>query len=115
MGLNRINRYHLRYEKSEGLLKLVEFIKSVRDFYVSAGADFIVLEEGCATSISPLMFQTLVLPGLKDILKRSVLNLGLTGLVPVAEIYPLAKSENVVAFIQTVRDYCPDVVDRRTV
>jgi [methyl-Co(III) methanol-specific corrinoid protein]:coenzyme M methyltransferase len=55
---------------SKILLKLADFIKEIRDFYVSAGADFIVLEEGGATSISPGMFQNLVLPGLKDILKQ---------------------------------------------
>jgi [methyl-Co(III) methanol-specific corrinoid protein]:coenzyme M methyltransferase len=165
---------------SKILLKLVEFIKEVRDFYVLAGADFIILEEGGATSISPGMFQTLVLPGLKDILMQKevphvlsmtggashflelmlecqadgfgidqecdnrqarklipenrplftvcgdytmlskatpeevavkvkcTLDLGLTGVVPPVDIYPLAKPENIAAFIQAVRDYFPD-------
>jgi len=168
---------------SKILLKLVDFIKEVRDFYILAGADYIILEEGGATSISSRMFQTLVLPGLKDILKqkkvphvlsmtggamhfleliiecqadgfgidqecdnrqarklipenrplftvcgdytmlskatpeevaakvKSTLDMGFTGVVPPVDIYPPAKPENITAFIQTVRDYCPEAIN----
>ncbi|MDZ7582757.1 MAG: uroporphyrinogen decarboxylase family protein [Deltaproteobacteria bacterium] len=50
------------------LAKLAELIARVRRVYVDAGADFIAIEEGGATSISPQVFGRLVLPALNRIL-----------------------------------------------
>ena len=47
--------------------KLAEFIIELRNIYVDAGADFIDIEDGGATSISPGLFDTLLLPYLKKI------------------------------------------------
>lgn len=52
------------------LRRLADLIRAVRDVYVVAGADFIVIEEGGATSISPKMFQSLLQPLLKDIVNQ---------------------------------------------
>jgi [methyl-Co(III) methanol-specific corrinoid protein]:coenzyme M methyltransferase len=48
--------------------RLTQAIIGVRDAYVRAGAQFIVIEEGGATAISPRLFQNLVLPHLQSIL-----------------------------------------------
>ncbi len=53
-------------EIMEALLgKLTDLLIRVRNAYGAAGADFVVVEEGGAGSISPKSFQRLVLPQLK--------------------------------------------------
>ena len=67
---------------AEGIFaKLAEFIIELRDIYVDAGADFIDIEDGGATSISPSLFDTLLLPYLKKIFKHKVVphTISLTG------------------------------------
>lgn len=61
--------------------KLAEFIKIIRNIYVAAGVDFIVIEEGGATAISPAVFRKLLLPDLKEILSEKAVPhaLSLTG------------------------------------
>ncbi|MFZ0131110.1 MAG: uroporphyrinogen decarboxylase family protein [Desulfobacterales bacterium] len=49
------------------LQKLTMLIIMVRDAYVRAGADYVVIEEGGATTISPKSFERLLLPELKKI------------------------------------------------
>jgi len=49
------------------LEKLGVLITRVRDAYVQAGADYVVVEEGGATTISPKSFKTLLLPELKKL------------------------------------------------
>lgn len=49
------------------LQKLTMLIIMVRDAYVRAGADYVVLEEGGATTISPKSFENLLLPELKKL------------------------------------------------
>ena len=65
----------------EILKRLAEFIKMLRTIYVEAGVDFIVVEEGGATTISPAVFRKLLLPYLKEILSEKVVPhaLSLTG------------------------------------
>ena len=48
--------------------KLAQTIIGVKNAYVKAGAQFIVVEEGGATAISPRLFQNLLLPHLRSIL-----------------------------------------------
>ncbi len=48
--------------------RLAQMIMGVRDAYVRAGAQFIVVEEGGATAISPRLFENLNLPHLQTIL-----------------------------------------------
>ncbi|MBR9982292.1 MAG: hypothetical protein KFF50_14775 [Desulfatitalea sp.] len=50
------------------LAKLSQTIIAVRDAYVRAGAQFIVVQEGGVAAISPKLFSRLVLPFLQDIL-----------------------------------------------
>lgn len=50
--------------------RLAEFILVLRDAYVDTGVDFIVVEEGGATTISPRAFRKLLLPHLQKILKQ---------------------------------------------
>jgi [methyl-Co(III) methanol-specific corrinoid protein]:coenzyme M methyltransferase len=50
------------------MAKLAQAIIALRDAYVRAGAQFIVVQEGGATAISPKLFSKLVLPFLKEIL-----------------------------------------------
>jgi [methyl-Co(III) methanol-specific corrinoid protein]:coenzyme M methyltransferase len=45
--------------------KLTELLIRVRDVYVEAGVDYVVVEEGGATNISPKAFGSMVLPMLK--------------------------------------------------
>jgi uroporphyrinogen-III decarboxylase len=65
----------------EILKRLAEFIKMLRAIYVEAGVDFIVVEEGGATTISPAVFRKLLLSYLKEILSEKVVPhaLSLTG------------------------------------
>jgi len=158
--------------------RLAQMIIGVRDAYVRAGAQFIVVEEGGATAISPRLFANLNPPYLQAILAgkeaprllfltgntdpfiglmlqcgadglgvdqacnvdtvreqvppdlplaavigdyamlakaepeqvretvRHFLDKGLTLVLPPADIYPPAKSENIVAFVDAVRSYC---------
>ncbi len=53
----------------QGVLeKLTELLKDVRAAYLAAGADFVIIEEGGATSISPKAFKQMVFPALKRLL-----------------------------------------------
>jgi uroporphyrinogen-III decarboxylase len=63
------------------LERLAQTIIGVRDAYIQAGAQFIVVEEGGATAISPRLFADLILPYLQAILavKRVPHILFLTG------------------------------------
>ncbi len=54
-------------EVYEILKRVTIFINKLKDVYIDAGADFIVFEEGGATTISPKVFEDLLLPHLKDI------------------------------------------------
>jgi [methyl-Co(III) methanol-specific corrinoid protein]:coenzyme M methyltransferase len=157
--------------------RLAQMIMGVRDAYVRAGAQFIVVEEGGATAISPRLFANLNLPHLQTVLAvkkvphllfltgntdrfvglmlqcgadglgadqacnldtvrgqvppdlplaavigdyamlakavpdqvretvRHFLDKGLTLVLPPADIYPPAKSENIAAFVAAVRSY----------
>jgi [methyl-Co(III) methanol-specific corrinoid protein]:coenzyme M methyltransferase len=61
--------------------RLAQTIIAVRDAYITAGAQFIIVEEGGATAISPRLFANLILPHLQTILavKRVPHILFLTG------------------------------------
>ncbi len=157
--------------------RLAEFIIRLRDVYVESGVDFITIEEGGATAISPRMFRRLLLPHLKEIFTnrkiphalsltghaekfidlmlecepdaigidqesdvdrcrdlvpnetpllavagdytmlaeaepeevtaavRNTLDKGVTTVLPPADIYPPAKTENIRAFVAAVREY----------
>ncbi len=50
--------------------KLTELLIRVRAAYTQAGVDYIIIEEGGATSISPKSFKNLVLPALKRLLEH---------------------------------------------
>lgn len=60
---------------------LSEFIRVLRNAYIDAGVDFVVVEEGGATTISPKAFRKLLLPHLQDILSQKAVphSLSLTG------------------------------------
>ena len=47
--------------------KLTMLIILMRDAYVQAGADYVVIEEGGATTISPKSFENLIFPELKKL------------------------------------------------
>ena len=49
------------------LEKLIVLISMMRDAYVWAGADYVVIEEGGATTISPKSFENLLFPELKKL------------------------------------------------
>ena len=49
---------------------LTRTVMAVREVYLQAGADFITIEEGGATSVSPRAFRKLVLPPLQEIFSR---------------------------------------------
>ena len=49
------------------LERLTDFILMLKSVYASAGIDFIVIEEGGAASVSPKMFDRLLLPNLQTI------------------------------------------------
>lgn len=49
--------------------KLSQLLSLVRDVYTQAGADYIIVEEGGATSISPKAFGTMVLPAINSLLQ----------------------------------------------
>lgn len=159
------------------LERLTELILRIRNVYVDAGADYVVIEEGGATTISPPSFKTLLMPcltkifgdksvphvlslmgrsdkyikmilscrpdalavdqectlqavrsvvpkdlpifsicGAYDLLAkatpdeiraavRACLDQGATFPVPPADIYPPAKIENIIAFVDEVRNY----------
>lgn len=159
------------------LERLTELILRLRDVYVDAGADYVVIAEGGGTAISPRSFKTLLMPplmklfgkkavphllsflgrsnrhiemilscepdaigidqecflpapqsiipkdlpifslcGAYDLLAmatpdeiratvRGCLNQGNTFPVPPADIYPPAKTENIIAFADEVRNY----------
>jgi len=61
--------------------RLAEFIAVLRSVYIDAGVDFIVIEEGGATTISPRAFRKMLLPHLEKILseKKVPHALSLTG------------------------------------
>lgn len=48
--------------------KLTELLENVRAAYLAAGVDFVVIEEGGATNISPKAFKHMVFPALKHLL-----------------------------------------------
>ena len=53
----------------QGVLdKLTELLENVRAAYLAAGADFMIIEEGGATSISPKAFKHMVFPALERLL-----------------------------------------------
>jgi [methyl-Co(III) methanol-specific corrinoid protein]:coenzyme M methyltransferase len=55
-------------DTAQGIFRrLAEFIIRLRDVYVEAGVDFITIEDGGATAISPRMFRRLLLPHLKEV------------------------------------------------
>lgn len=157
--------------------RLKDFLIRLRDVYVHAGADFIVVEDGGATAISPAAFRKILFPYLKEIFMekkvphglsltgsankflelmlecqpdgigidqetdieqsrriipesiplfavcgdytmlaqatpqdventvKSVLDKGVTGVTPPADVYPPAKPENIEAFVRAVRQY----------
>jgi uroporphyrinogen-III decarboxylase len=60
---------------------LTELIVRLRDLYAAAGAEYVTIEEGGATTISPLSFNSLVLPRLKKIFEFKTIPqaLSLTG------------------------------------
>lgn len=159
------------------LAKLSQTIMAVRDAYVRAGAQFIVVQEGGVATISPGLFARLVVPFLEDILcdkpvphilflagnadryigqmpqcradglgvdqscdldkvlglvprdlplaavignnamlaqaspdevgatVRFFLDKGLSMVLPPADIYPPAKIENIIAFVEAARSY----------
>jgi uroporphyrinogen-III decarboxylase len=169
----------LKKPEETGLIleRLTDMIRSLRDIYVEAGADFVVIGEGGAATISPRAFDTLLLPclfkifenkaipqvltlmgrsekviemalschpdalgvdqecalqavrsvvpqelplfsicGAYDLLAkatpdeirivvRACLDQGLTFPVPPADIYPPARIENILAFVDEVRNY----------
>jgi [methyl-Co(III) methanol-specific corrinoid protein]:coenzyme M methyltransferase len=47
--------------------RLTQFLKVLKGAYVAAGIDFILIEEGGATNISPKIFRSLLLPRLKKL------------------------------------------------
>ena len=61
--------------------RLAGFLKTLKDVYVEAGVDFILIEEGGAANISEKVFRSLVLPRLQELFSdRSVpCIIGLTG------------------------------------
>jgi [methyl-Co(III) methanol-specific corrinoid protein]:coenzyme M methyltransferase len=54
-------------QAAEILNRLAGFLKALKVAYVAAGVDFILIEEGGATSISPKIFRSLLLPRLKKL------------------------------------------------
>lgn len=157
--------------------RLKEFLIRLREVYINAGVDFIVVEEGGATTISPAAFRKILFPYLKEIFSekkvphglsltgsadkflelmlecqpdgigidqetdidhsrqiipggmplfavcgdytmlaqstpqevektvKTVLDKGVTGVTPPADVYPPAKLENIEAFVSAVREY----------
>ena len=63
------------------LVKLSALIIRVRDAYMRAGADYVIIEEGGATTISPKSFESLLLPELNKLFSEKKLPhvLSLTG------------------------------------
>ncbi len=63
------------------IARLSEFLRRLRDLYVQAGAEFVTVEDGAATSVSPKVFRNLLLPHLKSLFaeKRGPMLLSLTG------------------------------------
>jgi [methyl-Co(III) methanol-specific corrinoid protein]:coenzyme M methyltransferase len=165
-------------EKTQEIFsRLKEFLIRLRDAYVNAGADFIIIEEGGATTISPAVFRKILFPYLKEMFAekkvphglsltgsadkflelmlecgpdgvgidqetdidrslelvpeniplfavcgdytmlanatpseieetvKTVLDKGVTGVTPPADVYPPAKPENIEAFVRAVREY----------
>lgn len=54
-------------ELSAILSRVTVFINKLKEIYIDAGAEFVVFEEGGATTISPKVFEDLLLPHLKDV------------------------------------------------
>jgi uroporphyrinogen-III decarboxylase len=54
-------------EASDILARLTKFLKALKATYIAAGVDFIVIEEGGTTGISPKLFCSLVLPCLQEL------------------------------------------------
>ena len=53
------------------LVKLTELLAQVRAAYVAAGVDFVIIEEGGATLISPKVFERMVFQPLKRLLDKN--------------------------------------------
>ena len=51
------------------LQRLTEFIVQLKEIYVHAGIDFMMIVEGGGATISPIMFHELILPCIQDIFK----------------------------------------------
>jgi uroporphyrinogen-III decarboxylase len=54
-------------QASDILNRLAGLLKVLKTAYVAAGVDFIVIEEGGATNVSPKIFRTLILPPLQNL------------------------------------------------
>jgi len=61
--------------------RLTEFLNALKAAYVAAGIDFILIEEGGATSVSPKVFRSLLLPRLQVLFNDKMVPqiIGLTG------------------------------------
>lgn len=61
--------------------KLVKFLIALKKVYVEAGSEFILIEEGGATSISPKVFNSLLLPRLQELFSHKSIPhiIGLSG------------------------------------
>ena len=57
---------------NEILKRLTIFINKMKEVYIDAGADFIVIEDGSATTVSPKVFEELLLPHLKEIFAKKL-------------------------------------------
>jgi [methyl-Co(III) methanol-specific corrinoid protein]:coenzyme M methyltransferase len=65
--------YKMVLKQPEKMLRLFEqltaFINQLIDLYIGAGADFMIVVEGCGASIAPKTFRKFLSPFLKEILK----------------------------------------------
>ncbi len=52
------------------LKQVTIFINKLKEVYINAGAEFVVFEDGGATTISPKVFEELLLPHLKEIFAK---------------------------------------------
>lgn len=61
--------------------RLTDFLKALKAAYVAAGVDYILIEEGGATSISPKIFRSLLLPRLQSLFSNKAVPhiIGLSG------------------------------------
>ncbi|MBC8392290.1 MAG: hypothetical protein H8E17_06975 [Deltaproteobacteria bacterium] len=76
--------------------RLTKFISILKEIYIHAGVDFIVIEEGGATSISPAAFKKLLLPYLKDVFAEK----------PIPHILSLTGNSNM--FMELMLECKPD-------